>query len=242
MTVKTTTKIPPFAAKSIKHRKVQIPKIFIENPNGGQSTNTSPRGSVSIQLSQNKSRNNDVFNPTPKISISTELSRDEAGGKAITNSTPNMTVSTELPQREAMDETVTDAKSKVSVFKESSQDELCWPSPSNSKSRAKDHQDKPLPLRFSIVEPSRHSEPVSDPYGTLSEDLESRVTPEESGNDQEPRYTKLKRRKLYLRKARNAAARKVILEAALGRELAKQTKPVLRRLANGEPIALNAQS
>lgn len=241
--VKTIIELPPSAARSIKGRKVQIPKIFIENPNEGQSTNTSnplPRGSVSTELSQSKSRNSDVFNPTPKVSLSTELSGDEVGGKVIANSTPDITVSTELTQRGAGDETVTGAKSKVSVFKESSQDEPGWPSPSNSKSRPKDPQEKPWRLRFSIVEPSRHSEPVPDPHGKFSEDLESRVIAEESGSDQEPRHTKLKRRNLYIRKARNAAARKVVLEAALGRELAKRTKPALRRLANGEPIALNA--
>lgn len=55
-------------------------------------------------------------------------------------------------------------------------------------------------------------------------------------NDGELRTPPLKKRKLYLRKARNVAARTVILKITLGRELAKQTKPALRRLAKGEYV------
>lgn len=45
---------------------------------------------------------------------------------------------------------------------------------------------------------------------------------------------KVKKRSLYLRKARNLAARKTILKATLGRQLAIPTKQSLRQLANGE--------
>ncbi|MCJ1228340.1 Activating transcription factor 7-interacting protein 1 [Toensbergia leucococca] len=49
-----------------------------------------------------------------------------------------------------------------------------------------------------------------------------------------PSMPKLKRRKLYLRKARNMAMRKTMLEIMLGRQLAGETKPALRKLAKGE--------
>ncbi|KAL8820802.1 MAG: hypothetical protein Q9191_007441 [Dirinaria sp. TL-2023a] len=47
---------------------------------------------------------------------------------------------------------------------------------------------------------------------------------------------RVRRRKLYLRKARNLAARPIFLNAALGRRVGRQTKQRLRRLAKGENV------
>lgn len=47
---------------------------------------------------------------------------------------------------------------------------------------------------------------------------------------------RLKRRKLYLRKARNAVARPIFLNAALGRRVGRRTKDRLRNLARGEQV------
>ena len=55
---------------------------------------------------------------------------------------------------------------------------------------------------------------------------------------QAPKDQTVKKRKLYLRKLRNAAARKTILKATLGRQLAIPTKQMLRLLANGENLTL----
>ena len=49
----------------------------------------------------------------------------------------------------------------------------------------------------------------------------------------------LKKRKSFIRKARNLAARQVFLDAALGRQVGGETKPALRRLANGESIVFD---
>ncbi len=49
---------------------------------------------------------------------------------------------------------------------------------------------------------------------------------------------KVGKRKLYLRKIRNAAARKTILKATLGRQLAIPTKQMLRLLADGENLTV----
>ncbi|KAF6240323.1 hypothetical protein HO173_001934 [Letharia columbiana] len=49
---------------------------------------------------------------------------------------------------------------------------------------------------------------------------------------------RVKKRKLYLRKFRNAVARKTILKATLGRQLAIPTKQMLRLLANGENMTV----
>ena len=54
----------------------------------------------------------------------------------------------------------------------------------------------------------------------------------------DPGQLQTKKGKLYLRKARNAAARKVILKITLGRQLASETKPKLRKLAKGEKPAV----
>lgn len=55
---------------------------------------------------------------------------------------------------------------------------------------------------------------------------------------QAPKDQTVKKRKLYLRKFRNAAARKTILKATLGRQLAIPTKQMLRLLANGENLTI----
>ena len=55
---------------------------------------------------------------------------------------------------------------------------------------------------------------------------------------QAPEDQKVKKRKLYLGKMRNAAARKTILKATLGRQLAIPTKQMLRLLANGENLTI----
>ena len=55
---------------------------------------------------------------------------------------------------------------------------------------------------------------------------------------QAPKTQVLKKRKLYLRKVRNAAARKTILQLTLGRQLAIPTKEMLRLLASGENLTV----
>ena len=55
---------------------------------------------------------------------------------------------------------------------------------------------------------------------------------------QVPQDQKVKKGKLYLRKMRNVAARKTILKATLGRQLAIPTKQMLRLLANGENLTI----
>lgn len=53
-----------------------------------------------------------------------------------------------------------------------------------------------------------------------------------------PTAPKAKKRQLAIRKARNIAARKIILKAVLGRTLAVPTKQALKRLANGEVVTV----
>lgn len=54
-----------------------------------------------------------------------------------------------------------------------------------------------------------------------------------------PGELKVKKSSLYLRKARNLAARKSILKITLGRKLAFPTKQALRKLAHGEDIIID---
>lgn len=62
------------------------------------------------------------------------------------------------------------------------------------------------------------------------------VIPDPLEGESEPCLPSVKRRKLYLRKARNLAMRKTLLKAILGRQLADRTKPALERLAHGERV------
>ena len=55
---------------------------------------------------------------------------------------------------------------------------------------------------------------------------------------QAPKDQQVKKGKLFLRKIRNAAARKTILKATLGRQLAVRTKEMLRLLAKGENLTV----
>lgn len=48
----------------------------------------------------------------------------------------------------------------------------------------------------------------------------------------------LKKRKSVIRKVRNVASRQSLLDAALGRQVGRETKPVLRRMAKGENIVV----
>ena len=50
------------------------------------------------------------------------------------------------------------------------------------------------------------------------------------------RIVRVRKRSLFVRKARNAAARKTILKITLGRQLAMPTKEALRQLAHGEIV------
>ena len=53
-----------------------------------------------------------------------------------------------------------------------------------------------------------------------------------------PDLPPLRKRRSFIRKARNLAARQAFLDAALGRQVAAETKPVLRRMANGEMVVV----
>ena len=53
-----------------------------------------------------------------------------------------------------------------------------------------------------------------------------------------PDLPPLRKRKSFIRKARNLAARQAFLNATLGRQVAAETKPVLRRMANGEMVVV----
>ena len=55
-----------------------------------------------------------------------------------------------------------------------------------------------------------------------------------------PRNRRVRKRSKALRKTRNIAARKTILQALLGRQLAEPTKQALRLLAKGEPVDIES--
>ncbi|KAL2048428.1 hypothetical protein N7G274_000339 [Stereocaulon virgatum] len=55
-----------------------------------------------------------------------------------------------------------------------------------------------------------------------------------------PRNRRVRKRSKALRKTRNIAARKPILKALLGRQLAEPTKQALRLLAKGEPVSIES--
>lgn len=69
----------------------------------------------------------------------------------------------------------------------------------------------------------------------------SGVIPAIAENVDVPKTPKLRKRKLYLRKMRNIALKKPILDAALGRQLGSDTKRILELLAKGEPYGLSSE-
>lgn len=62
----------------------------------------------------------------------------------------------------------------------------------------------------------------------------SQIPAQENGPDLPP----LRKRQSFIRKARNFAARQAVLDATLGRQVAAETKPVLRRMAKGEMVVI----
>ncbi|KAL8734773.1 MAG: hypothetical protein Q9181_003058 [Wetmoreana brouardii] len=64
----------------------------------------------------------------------------------------------------------------------------------------------------------------------------------EPSSDQRPIKLPMKRRKLYVRRARYAVLRQPILDAALGRQVGAQAKAALKKLANGELIIVEPPS
>lgn len=97
-----------------------------------------------------------------------------------------------------------------------------------------------VPTALEDMEP-REEYPTFTVAGTLNEcpstsHLTDNVLPDPLEGASAPVLPPLKRRKLYLRKARNLVMRKTLLKAMLGRQLAGQTKPALRTLAHGERL------
>lgn len=72
-------------------------------------------------------------------------------------------------------------------------------------------------------------------------DVPSGVIPAIAENVDVPETPKLRKRKLYLRKMRNVALQKPVLDAALGRQLGSETKRILELLAKGEPYGLSSE-
>ena len=62
----------------------------------------------------------------------------------------------------------------------------------------------------------------------------SQIPAQENAPDLPP----LRKRQSFIRKARNLAARQAVLDATLGRQVAAETKPVLRRMAKGEMVVI----
>ena len=110
--------------------------------------------------------------------------------------------------------------------------DIPWTAPSLPKVEEKRHYGKLEQGPIGVLS-SRVS---STPKGVGG--LHSPILPQIAENVEEPESPKIRKRNLYVRKARNIAARKVILKLALGRQLAEETKPALRRLAHGEPYGL----
>lgn len=128
---------------------------------------------------------------------------------------------------------------KIFVQNPSDATEPDVPSPTTSKysDSRKSSMTAPRTLHSATQSPERRRSTSASRLPAFV-DTTAAKDPATNGGHQTP----LKKRKLYLRKARNAAARRVILNITLGRELAKQTKPALRRLAKGEHVAFEVSA
>lgn len=99
-----------------------------------------------------------------------------------------------------------------------------------------------IPTALEDMEPkegfptSTVAETLNDRPSTSHPTDVTKVLPDALEGAPAPVLPPLKRRKLYLRKARNLVMREIVLEMMLGRQLAGQTKPALRTLAHGERL------
>ena len=92
--------------------------------------------------------------------------------------------------------------------------------------------------RQSVPEEGNSGPPPPIPDGNLTDKPPMQSMSLQPIAWQAPKGQKVQKRSLYLRKLRNAAARKTILKATLGRQLAMPTKQMLRLLANGENLTI----
>ena len=90
----------------------------------------------------------------------------------------------------------------------------------------------------SLPQEGQSQPPLSNQDGDLTEDPPMQSMSLRPIAWQAPQDQKVKKRKLFLRKVRNAAARKTILKITLGRQLAVPTKQMLRLLASGESLTI----
>lgn len=219
--------------KPPKGRKIRIPEIFIKDASQAKDINI-PKPAPEVTVINTPK-------PAPEVTVPKELSPGEARNSDVDDSIPEASVHNALPTGGSEAVHAPDSIPKVSVFNELPQDEPWWlgpPTPMVYGSEVKS-QDKPWPLGPSITKPPVNSENTSNRNKMLAKAHARRQEPTNNGVQGRSR---VRRRKLYVRKARNAAARRILLEIALGRQLASQTKPALRRLANGETITPDSQS
>ena len=125
------------------------------------------------------------------------------------------------------------ATPKIMIHKPSQSSEAENPSSTNDESRASEHQSLPQERTSQTSPPSQ-----SAPDSTLTDAPPMQSMSLKPIAWQAPKDQKVQKRKLYLRKARNAVARKTILKATLGRQLAIPTKQMLRLLANGGNVTI----
>ena len=113
--------------------------------------------------------------------------------------------------------------------------------PSRDHSEAGPSRPSVQPIISSVVqeEPEKTVEQVAEQIQKHESNLVA-VLPRFTNADPETTISavRVKRRKLALRKTRNVCARKFLLKASLGRQLAIPAKEALRRQARGEDVTI----
>ena len=113
------------------------------------------------------------------------------------------------------------------------------PSRDHSEAGASKPNNQPAVDRVVQAQPKKTVNEMAEQIQSHNTDLVA-ILPQFTNAD--PKATisaiRVKRRKLALRKTRNVCARKLLLKASLGRQLAIPTKEALQRQARGEDVTI----
>ncbi|KAL8944162.1 MAG: hypothetical protein Q9216_000586 [Gyalolechia sp. 2 TL-2023] len=215
------------------HERESLAPSDADNSSLNPLLSSSPRYARSSHFSESLGDNRSGLMPTE-------------GGKAVA---PNHETDADTPPivDELSSISTTSSSTGSEAEKTGSKRESAYPFPPTANGEEPSHTESSQPPMIVIknaseAESSRQSPPLKAPATTpvQGSSPRRRTTFIALGepSDQGPVRLPMKRRKLYLRKARYHVLRQPVLNAALGRQEGAHAKSALKKLANGELIII----
>ena len=195
---------------------------------------------TSFETVQTHRSQDDVTGKSLNVTIGVQAEVRGSGNRRISEDVPElekMRTVIEIPSTPTTAKGLPIPKIYVQNPSDATEPDVASPNRKHSDSSRKSSMSVPRTLHSATQSPERRRSTLA---GRLPAFVDSVAAKDQGTNG--GHKTPVRKRKLYLRKARNVAARRVILDITLGRELAKQTKPALRRLAKGEHVTFEVST